>query len=60
LAQDGRRVVFLVPTVILAKQQAAYIRRHTCLEVGEYYGELGVDLWKGDRFGYFKDPETYN
>ncbi|XP_057374674.1 endoribonuclease Dicer-like [Daphnia carinata] len=50
LTEGGRRIIFLVPTVILAKQQASYIRRHTCLEIGEYYGELGVDLWRGDRW----------
>ena len=50
LAEGGRRIVFLVPTVILAQQQAGYIRRHTCLKVGEYYGSLGVDLWRGERY----------
>ncbi|KZS14290.1 Uncharacterized protein APZ42_020395, partial [Daphnia magna] len=50
LTEGGRRIIFLVPTVVLAKQQSSYIRRHTCLEIGEYYGELGVDLWRGDRW----------
>ena len=45
LAMKGRRTVFLVPTVVLAIQQANYLRRHTHLEVKEYYGSMGVDLW---------------
>lgn len=45
LASGGRRTVFLVPTVVLAIQQANYLRRHTHLKVKEYYGSMGVDLW---------------
>ena len=45
LATKGRRTVFLVPTVVLAIQQANYLRRHTHLKVKEYYGSMGVDLW---------------
>ncbi|KAK4024289.1 hypothetical protein OUZ56_009673 [Daphnia magna] len=46
LTEGGRRKIFLVPIVVLAKEQASYIRRNTYLEIGEYYGELGVDLWR--------------
>lgn len=31
--------------VVLVHQQSEYIRIHTDLTVGRYYGELGVDLW---------------
>ncbi|GKV45609.1 hypothetical protein SLEP1_g52673 [Rubroshorea leprosula] len=37
--------VFLVPQVVLVKQQAQVVRMHTDLSVGEYWGELGVDFW---------------
>ena len=29
----------------LVSQQARYIRTHTALNVGEYWGEMGVDAW---------------
>ncbi|XP_059352941.1 endoribonuclease Dicer-like [Daphnia carinata] len=45
LHAGGRRTVFLVPTIVLAIQQAAYLRKHTCLKVQEFYGGMGVDLW---------------
>lgn len=45
----------LVP---LVKQQARYIRTHTCLQVGEYIGEMGVDSWSLDKwhieFGHYQ------
>ncbi|GLT60476.1 hypothetical protein SLA2020_332400 [Shorea laevis] len=37
--------VFLVPQVVLVKQQAQALRMHTDLSVGEYWGEMGVDYW---------------
>ncbi|KAJ9546095.1 hypothetical protein OSB04_025802 [Centaurea solstitialis] len=37
--------VFLVPTVVLVKQQAEAVRKHVDLKVGEYWGEKGVDFW---------------
>ncbi|KAI3783735.1 hypothetical protein L1987_42821 [Smallanthus sonchifolius] len=37
--------VFLVPTVVLVKQQAEYVRKHLALKVEEYWGEKGVDFW---------------
>ena len=50
LSNGGKRTVFLVPTVVLAIQQANYIRRHTHLKVKEYYGNMGVDLWAYNRY----------
>lgn len=49
LTSGGKRTVFLVPTVVLAIQQASYIRRHTHLKVKEYYGSMNVDLWSSSR-----------
>ncbi|XP_057378262.1 endoribonuclease Dicer-like [Daphnia carinata] len=46
----GKRTVFLVPTIVLAIQQAAYLRRHTYLKVKEFYGSMGVDIWGKDRW----------
>jgi endoribonuclease Dicer len=37
--------VFLVPTVVLVKQQAEEVEKHTDLKVGKYWGEMGVDFW---------------
>ncbi|KAL9165554.1 hypothetical protein ABFS82_06G177900 [Erythranthe guttata] len=37
--------VFLVPTVVLVTQQGEVVSAHTDLNVGMYYGELGVDFW---------------
>jgi endoribonuclease Dicer len=49
LNNGGRRTIFLVPTVVLAQQQADYLGRHTCMKVKAFYGSMGVDYWKGDR-----------
>ncbi|CAF3754333.1 unnamed protein product [Rotaria sordida] len=35
----GKRTVFLVKTVVLVQQQSDYIRIHTDLTVGTYYGQ---------------------
>ncbi|KAI3807875.1 hypothetical protein L1987_23811 [Smallanthus sonchifolius] len=40
--------VFLVPTVVLVKQQAEYARKHLDLKVEEYWGAKGVDYWDAD------------
>ncbi|XP_046636603.1 endoribonuclease Dicer-like [Daphnia pulicaria] len=45
LSAGGKRTVFLVPTIVLAIQQAAYLRKHTLLKVKEFYGSMGVDMW---------------
>lgn len=50
LTNGGKRTIFLVPTVVLARQQANYLRRHTHLKVKEYYGSMGVDLWSSNRY----------
>ncbi|KAL2653060.1 hypothetical protein R1flu_021188 [Riccia fluitans] len=42
--------VFLAPTVNLVKQQAGVISMHTDLKVGDYYGSLGVDTWKPEKW----------
>ncbi|KAI3507009.1 hypothetical protein L1887_21714 [Cichorium endivia] len=38
--------VFLVPTVVLVKQQAENVRKLVDLKVEEYWGDKGVDFWK--------------
>jgi hypothetical protein len=45
--QQRRRrwVVFLCPTKLLVRQQAAVLRAATPLTVGEFTGDAGVDLW---------------
>jgi endoribonuclease Dicer len=56
LSAGGKRTVFLVPTIVLAIQQAAYLRKHTLLKVKEFYGSMGTDMWgrnKYIRFPYF-------
>ncbi|KAG0464031.1 hypothetical protein HPP92_020100 [Vanilla planifolia] len=40
--------VFLVPTVVLVKQQADVLELHTDLKVGQFWGEMGVDFWDMD------------
>nr|AUH15438.1 dicer-like 2 protein [Dimocarpus longan] len=37
--------VFLVPKVVLVTQQAEAIKMHTDLNVGMYWGDMGVDFW---------------
>ncbi|PRQ41503.1 putative ribonuclease III post-transcriptional gene silencing PAZ-Argonaute family [Rosa chinensis] len=37
--------VFLVPQVVLVQQQAEAIKMHTDLNVGMYWGAMGVDFW---------------
>ncbi len=49
LDSGGKRTVFLVPTIVLAIQQAAYLKRHTHLKVKEFYGSMGVDMWGEDK-----------
>lgn len=59
LSSGSKRTVFLVPTVVLAIQQAAYLRRHTHLNVKEYYGSMGVDFWGKERFLHSKNFTFY-
>ncbi|CAB4316121.1 unnamed protein product [Prunus armeniaca] len=40
--------VFLVPQVVLVKQQAEAVKMHTDLKVGMYWGDMGVDFWEAD------------
>ncbi|KAE8688002.1 Endoribonuclease Dicer-like protein 2 [Hibiscus syriacus] len=37
--------VFLVPKVVLVKQQADAVEMHTDLKVGKYWGDMEVDFW---------------
>ncbi|XP_028758757.1 endoribonuclease Dicer homolog 2 [Neltuma alba] len=37
--------VFLVPHVVLVKQQAEAVEMHTDLKVGMYWGDMGIDYW---------------
>uniref|UniRef100_A0A5S6R5U8 Endoribonuclease Dicer n=1 Tax=Trichuris muris TaxID=70415 RepID=A0A5S6R5U8_TRIMR len=45
ISKGGKRSAFLVDKVPLVKQQAEQIRMHSTLNVGEFYGAMGVDLW---------------
>ena len=36
--KNGKRTIMLVNSVALAKQQANYIQKHTCLKVKHYVG----------------------
>ncbi|XP_022732896.1 endoribonuclease Dicer homolog 2-like isoform X2 [Durio zibethinus] len=42
--------VFLVPQVVLVKQQADAMEMHTDLKVGKYWGDMGVDFWDGAKW----------
>jgi endoribonuclease Dicer len=46
----GKHTFFMVNTVALVNQQAAYIRRHSHRSVGEYSGDLNVDLWTREQW----------
>ncbi|KAK8567711.1 hypothetical protein V6N12_006288 [Hibiscus sabdariffa] len=39
--------VFLVPQVVLVKQQGDALEMHTDLKVGKYWGDMEVDFWDG-------------
>ncbi|KAK8512906.1 hypothetical protein V6N12_030315 [Hibiscus sabdariffa] len=42
--------VFLVPQVVLVKQQADAVEMHTDLKVGKYWGDMEVDFWDGAKW----------
>ncbi|XWS68903.1 hypothetical protein CRYUN_Cryun04dG0133700 [Craigia yunnanensis] len=42
--------VFLVPQVVLVKQQADAVQMHTDLNVGKYWGDMEVDFWDGAKW----------
>ncbi|XVF02332.1 hypothetical protein REPUB_Repub04eG0166500 [Reevesia pubescens] len=42
--------VFLVPQVVLVKQQADAVELHTDLKVGMYWGDMDVDFWDGGKW----------
>uniref|UniRef100_A0A7N0TZ54 DEAD/DEAH-box helicase domain-containing protein n=1 Tax=Kalanchoe fedtschenkoi TaxID=63787 RepID=A0A7N0TZ54_KALFE len=37
--------IFLVPQVVLVRQQAEAVINHTDLNVGMYWGDMGIDYW---------------
>ncbi|CDW58313.1 Type III restriction enzyme, res subunit family p rotein [Trichuris trichiura] len=45
LQKGGKRSIFVVNTVVLVKQQAAYIRKHSDLKVAELCGCTGGDFY---------------
>lgn len=45
LKRDGKKAIFLSPTVVLAQQQSQEIMKHTNFRVKALYGSLGVDAW---------------
>uniref|UniRef100_A0A5S6QL02 Helicase ATP-binding domain-containing protein n=1 Tax=Trichuris muris TaxID=70415 RepID=A0A5S6QL02_TRIMR len=45
LQQGGKRSVFVVNTVVLVRQQAAYIRKHSDLKVAELCGNSKADFY---------------
>ena len=45
-----RKIHFIYFSVPLVTQQSSYIEKHTSLQVGKYYGEMGVDFWSADRW----------
>ncbi|XP_039045031.1 endoribonuclease Dicer homolog 2-like [Hibiscus syriacus] len=49
--------VFLVPQVVLVKQQADALEMHTDLKVGKYWGDMEVDFWDGAKWN--QEFETY-
>ncbi|XP_029129825.1 endoribonuclease Dicer homolog 2 isoform X2 [Cajanus cajan] len=49
--------VFLVPQVVLVSQQAQAVRMHTDLNVGMYWGDMGVDFW--DATTWKQETETH-
>ena len=55
-SQGGRRTIFLANNVPLVIQQAEFLRAHTHLNVGEYYGERLI----GDKVLDFWDQPTWD
>ncbi|KHJ46631.1 helicase protein [Trichuris suis] len=45
LQKGGKRSIFVVNTVVLVKQQAAYIRKHSDLKVAELCANTGGDFY---------------
>ena len=50
LSEGGKRSLFLVNTVVLAKQQHALLKKVTPLKVSVYTGDMNVDAWKKDQW----------
>ncbi|KAG9447410.1 hypothetical protein H6P81_013538 [Aristolochia fimbriata] len=51
LRKPSRKVaVFLVPSVVLVKQQGEAVEMHTDLKVRKLWGEMGTDFWKAKKW----------
>ncbi|KAF9615049.1 hypothetical protein IFM89_021620 [Coptis chinensis] len=48
--KEKKLIIFLAPTVHLVNQQFQVIKSHTDLNVEEYFGEKGVDVWDSMRW----------
>lgn len=48
--QPEKWIFFLVPTVVLCKQQHLYLQTHGNYSVGIFHGELNVDIWNRDKW----------
>jgi endoribonuclease Dicer len=55
-SKGGKRTIFLANTVPLVQQQADFIRKHSHLNVGEYFGDKKID----DRILDSWDQEIWN
>jgi endoribonuclease Dicer len=55
-SQGGRRTIFLANNVPLVMQQAGFLRSHTYLNVGEYYGDRVID----DKILDYWDQSTWD
>lgn len=49
-SDEGKRTIFLVPTIPLVHQQKKVIEDHTELVVDGFYREMGADTWTVDRW----------
>ncbi|KAK7865819.1 hypothetical protein R5R35_001277 [Gryllus longicercus] len=49
-SNGGKRTFFLVNTVALAEQQKNFIKRHACVSVGHYTGDMNVDYWAEEKW----------
>ena len=50
LTEGGKRTIFLVNTVVLAKQQMLCIKNATSFTTTVYTGDMNVDAWRKDKW----------
>lgn len=50
LRQGGKRSLFIVNTVVLARQQAEFLSQTTSFIVKCFTGDMNVDEWKKERW----------